>query len=288
MRLVRTIAIVSVAFIVMAGFVGCSSKKETPRAGGTSSPSVSPITGSSGNPTPGGSASPSSGATSGGAKKSSSTGGGVAPPPGSKAFVARPAGLYTFTTSGSTQISGPIKRAYKFPARTTLSVSGPSGGVQRAVRDLRDSDGNGRMTETRVRSASDGLHLEYLKNTSRFAGITDVREFTPKPPPLILRTGAPNGDHLSFTMSGSDVTVVTTVDVLRREAVSIGGKTIQAIVIKITTDFSGDVSGHGEATNWLRPTDGLLLREDDYSEVQSGFAHVTSNYQAKLDSLTPA
>lgn len=172
--------------------------------------------------------------------------------------------------------------------QTILSVAGPSGGVQRAVRDLRDSDGNGRITETRVRGASDGLHLEYLKNTSKFAGITDVREFTPNPPPLILGTGAPAGDHLSFTMSGSDVTVVTTVDVLPRQSISIGGKTIQAIVIKIHTEFSGDVTGSGDATNWLRPTDGLLLRETDSSDVQSGFAHVTSNYDAKLDSLTPA
>jgi hypothetical protein len=153
---------------------------------------------------------------------------------------------------------------------------------------MRDSKGNGSVTEMRVRIASDGVHLTYLKNTSTFGGITDERQFTPNPAPLILRTGAPNGDRLTFTLEGSDVRVETTVDVLRRESITIGGKAVQSIVIRIASRFSGDVNGTSTATNWLRPSDSLLLREESQSDVTAGFTRVRTNYNAKLDSLTPA
>ena len=284
----RVLLVLGCAMVV--ALAACSSKKETPGAQGTSSPTSSVGTGSvPPGASPGASVPATRAATPGGGTQATpGSGGAVKPPPGSKPFVARPAGTYSFATSGQTKISGAVDRTYNLPPRTTLAVRAASGSVQRAVRDMRDRNGNGSMTETRVRAASDGLHLEYLKNTSKFAGVTDVREFTPNPAPLILRTGAPNGDRLSFTLEGSDVRVATTVDVLRRESISIGGRSIQAIVIRIVSQFSGDVNGTSDATNWLRPTDGLLLREVSRSDVRAGFTRVQTNYTAKLETLTPA
>jgi hypothetical protein len=287
MRIMMGRAAAVVFFVTVLLLGACSSNKEGPRAGGTSSPTASSPGATTGaSVPPGASAKPTSTTTTGAAPTTGT--GAVAPPSGAKLFVPRPAGTYTFATSGQTQISGAIKRTYQVPPRTTLAIGASSGGVQRSVRDMRDSDGNGRVTEMRVRTASDGLHLVYLKNTSRFAGVTDVREFTPSPAPLILRTGAPNGDRLSFTLEGSDVRVTTTVEVLRREAISIGGGSIQAVVIKIHSQFSGDVNGTDDATNWLRPSDGLLLREDSRSDVYAGFTRVRTDYSAKLERLTPS
>jgi hypothetical protein len=282
----RTVAAIVTASLLV--LVGCSSKKEPPGATGTTSPTASTPGGTTAaSPTTGASGQPGAGSTTGGG--TATTGPGVAtPPPGAKPFVARPAGTYTFETSGQTQLSGAIKRTYQMPPRTTLAVGAASGGVQRSVRDMRDGNGNGRVTETRVRSSSDGLHLVYLKNTTRFAGITDVREFTPNPPPLILRTGAPNGDRLTFTMEGSDVEVTTTVEVLRRESISIGGTSLTAVVIRIVSRFSGSVSGTDTAINWIRPSDGLLLREEDHADLQAGFTRVRTDYKAKLERLTPS
>jgi hypothetical protein len=279
---------ISIGLAIVVALVSCSSKRGTP--GASSSPGATPPTsGSVPSPTASGSLVPTASGAPGAATPTAGSGGGVAtPPPGSKPFVARPAGTYTFATSGQTQISGAIKRTYQLPPTTSLSVGAPADGVQRSVRDMRDSQGNGGVTEMRVRTAPDGLHLVYLKNTSTFAGVTDVREFTPNPAPLILRTGAPAGDRLTFTLEGSDVRVSTTVDVLRRESVTISGKSVQTVVIRIVSSFSGDVNGTSTAINWLRPSDGLLLQEDSRSDIQAGFTRVRTNYTAKLEKLAPS
>ena len=144
------------------------------------------------------------------------------------------------------------------------------------------------MTETIVRSEADGIHLTYLKTTTSLgSGFTDERTFQPNPPPLILRTGAPNGDHLEFTIQDR-VTARTAVDVLRRETITIGGTALQAIVIRIHTEFSGDVNGTDDATNWIRPADGLLLKEMDDSSAQSSLVRVEAHYTATLEKLTPS
>lgn len=281
----RSTFFVLLALALVVALTGCSGKKAEPKAAGSPSPSLQTPS----SPTPGATSS-SPGKSSGGSASTPAPGGQTTtgPAPGAKPFVPRPAGVYSYATSGQTQLTGAIKRTYGMPPTTTLTVDPGSGGAQRSVRDFRDEDGNGRVTEMRIRSAANGFYLEYLRNTTKIAGVTDVRTFQPNPPPLILRAGAPNGDHLTFTIEGSGVTAMSEVDVLRRETITIGGKSLQAIVIRIHTTFSGDVEGEETATNWLRPSDGLLLRDQSNATVDAGFTTVKTNYLATLKNLTPA
>jgi len=275
---------VFVPLLALLMALGACGGEKSPGAGGaptTPGSTVAPTVAPSGK-----SSTPAGAKKGGGTKTVEKSSPGAAP--GAKPYVARPAGTYSYATTGQTKLSGAIRHTYTMPPVTTLAVDPASGNTQHSVRDLRDSDGNGRVTEMVAQSLTDGLHLTFLKNTSHFAGVTDERTFQPSPPPLILRAAAPNGDHLSFTMEGSGITVATEIDVLRRESISIGGTAIQAIVITIKTTFSGDVQGTDTATNWIRPSDGLLLREDDASSVSAGITTVDSNYSATLQSLTPA
>jgi len=224
-----------------------------------------------------------------GGRTGAGTTGSTAPAAGAKPFVTRPPGTYSFDTSGQMQVSSTfVNHTYAMPPTTTLEIDPASGSSQRTVRDMRDSKGNGRVTEMRLGFAADGLHIEFLKNTTFVAGVKDERTFLPNPPPLVLRTGAPDGDHIHFTIQGSGVTATTDVYVLRREAVTVGDSSVSSIVVRLHTTFSGDVQGQDTATNWLRPTDGLLLREDDSSDATSGSTRVRTNYTATLMSLTPS
>ncbi len=224
-----------------------------------------------------------------GATTGAGTTGSTRPAVGVKPFVPRPPGTYSFDTSGQMQVSGSfVNHTYPMPPTTTLEIDPASGSSQRTVRDMRDSKGNGRVAEMRLGFAADGLHLEFLKNTTFVAGVKDERIFLPSPPPLVLRTGAPDGDHVHFTLQGSGVTATTDVSVLRHEALTVGGSSVSSIVIRLHTTFSGDVQGEDTATNWFRPTDGLLLREEDSSDATSGSSRVRTNYTATLKSLTPS
>lgn len=202
--------------------------------------------------------------------------------------VPRPPGTYRYDTEGTTKISGPVGGTIRIPPETTLRVDPASGYRQRSVRDLRDKDGNGRVTDTRLRYTPEGIRLTYLKIASTVAGIRDERTFQPSPQPFVLRTGTRPGDRTAFTLEGSGITSRTTIDVLRRETLTIGGSRIAALVIRIHTTFSGDYEGEDTAHNWIRPSDGLLLKEDDVSDVRSGTLRARTEYTAVLKSTRPS
>jgi hypothetical protein len=287
MTIRRPLAPAFAGLILLAGVAACSDAKPEARSPLMPSPSSStPAAGGTGTVPPGSTSSPGASAPARGTAPGSTSA--PAPAPGAKPFVPRPPGTYSYATSGQTRLSGAIRRTYEMPPRTTLAIDPASGGAQRSLRDMRDGDGSGRLTETVFRISSDGLHLAFLKNTTTLAGVKDERVFVPNPPPLVIRTGAPAGDRVSFTIQGSGITATTDVEVLRRESITIGGAAIQAVVVRLHTTFSGDVEGEETATNWLRPADGLLLREDVSSNVAAGFTQVRTNYTATLERPTPA
>jgi hypothetical protein len=173
--------------IVLVTLGACSGGTHGARAreGSSSSPSSSPSTqapASTGR-TPGSSPRVSTPGATTGVGTSGSTGS-VA---GVKPFATRPPGTYSFDTSGQMQVSSTfVNHTYPMPSTTTLEIDPASGSSQRTLRDMRDSKGNGRVTEMRLGFAADGLHLEFLKNTTFVAGAKDERLFLPSPPPLVL------------------------------------------------------------------------------------------------------
>lgn len=197
-----------------------------------------------------------------------------------------PAGTYEYDTDGEMTLSGGQPR--KMPRVTTLAVAGPSGNEQRSVRDLRDSEGIGQVTETRLRYLPDGIHLSYVKVTFNFpGGLSDVREFNVSPPELLAPTGGGPGFKRSFTMKGSGTTATVSIQALRWEIVKIGNSSIRSVVVKTAIEFSGAIQGRQDSTTWFWPKHLLALREEVRGNVQNGPIRARSEYVAVLRSPTP-
>src|SRR5207237_1671421 len=131
-----------------------------PRTGGTTTPSPSAASGSKGGSSP---------AASG----------------GSNAAPAKPRqpGTYTYDTSGQTTYGGGFSS--QMPSQTSLKADPPSGVVQRSVRDLRDSQGNGSVTETWLEFRTDGVYLGRVRNTFTFGPASDVSDAGPEKAALV-------------------------------------------------------------------------------------------------------
>lgn len=209
------------------------------------------------------------------------------PPAGAQPAAPPAPGTYRYDTSGSSTFGG---SSQPFPAVTSLRVDPAQGPRQHSVRDLRDPSGNGSYSDTWLQYQPQGVLLEELKITTVVGGggFTDVRDFKPNPPALVAPTGAKPGDHVDFDVSGSGIQAHVHVDVLRHEPVVIGGQSLDTLVARVTTTFSGDVSGTSTADGWLSPQYRLTVKEHSVSDISSRFGKAHSDYTAVMQRVTPS
>lgn len=190
---------------------------------------------------------------------------------------------YDYATDGTVTVSGGTR---DMPSTTTLTAARADGVEQTTVRDLRDGDGNGTVTETKLFYRSDGVRLAYVKVMSSFSGgLTDVREFKLDPPEMLAPAGVRPGYTHSFKMSGSGTEADVTIEVLERSRISIDGRSLVAFVTRVTIVFSGAIEGHQVSTNWFWSRNFLPLKEKVNQDVQNGPIRVRSNYTAVLRSI---
>jgi hypothetical protein len=194
-----------------------------------------------------------------------------------------PAGTLSYDTDGTQSVSGNQRR---MPRTTTLTARAPRGDEQTQIRDLRDSDGNGTVVETRLLYRPDGVYITYVKITATFSGgFTDVRELRPPKPALIAPTGAKPGATASFSMEGSGTRADVDVAAKRFEDVTIGDSTVRALVVDTKIVFSGAIEGRQTSTSWFWGKHVLSVREAVATDVSNGPIRVQSQYQAVLTRL---
>ena len=251
--------------------------KKTQAGGGSKKKSGSATNGT--NESSGGASQPAGG----GGSDTTTGGGGDAGQPQAPAIAPVPQGEHAYATEGQRTING---NTSDLPKTTTLTADAPAEGVQRQARDLRDSDGNGTLTETDLHYRSDGVYLSYVKVTSRFqGGLTDVREFRLPRPVLIGPRGGGPGFTQSFTMEGSGTTAKVTIEAHRWENVAVAGRQVRALLVQTDIRFSGSLEGYQRSTSWFWPKHLIALKEQVQTDVRNGPIRLQSNYQAQLKQL---
>lgn len=197
--------------------------------------------------------------------------------------AAIPAGTYDYATEGERTVSG---NREQMPSTTTLTAETPANEEQRQIRDLRDVDGNGTITESRLLYRSEGVFLTYVKVTSKFpGGLTDVREFRLPRPELIAPRGGGPGFERSFSMKGSGTRADVTLKAVRYEKVSAGGEDVKALVVTTRIVFSGALEGEQVSVAWFWPKHVMVLKEQVETDVRNGPIRLRSDYEATLKDL---
>jgi hypothetical protein len=293
----RTLLVVTVAgVLVFAGCGGGGSKNATGQSasassvvGETTTTTAAPAAAPAGSAGAGGPVTTARRSTATTAKPAAAGAGsaGAAPQaaPGAAA-TPLPAGTYRYDTTGSSQSSGGANRP--MPAVTTLKADPATGVSQHSVRDLRDQNGVGQAVDTVLQFQPDGVHIESLKITTNLGGgATDVRDLRANPPALIAKTGGGVGDRYEFTMTGSGMTLHGVVTVQRPERITIGGQSVNTVVVQLDVDFSGSVTGTQKSTAWVDPTHLLNVKEQVVSDAKAGVLTTHSEYTATLQRLQP-
>ena len=198
----------------------------------------------------------------------------------------REPGTYRYNTTGSTTYGGGFTQ--QMPSQTTLTVDPSTGEQQRSARDLRDSQGNGSLTETWLQFKDGDVYLARVRTTTTYGPVTDGRDFRPSHPELVGKAGAGPGFHTAFTMSSSGSSAHVAIDVLREERVTIGGRSVDTYLVRTTTTFSGDLSGKNTSDTWYTLDRLFPVKEHVVLDAQSSSGSIHSEYRAQLTSLAPS
>jgi len=174
------------------------------------------------------------------------------------------------------------------PSETTLTADPQSGAHQRSVRDLRDAQGNGSVTETWLEFRDGDVYLDRVRSTTTYGPVTDVRDFRPSRPELVGKAGAGPGFHTEFTMTSSGSSAHVSIDVVREERVTVGGRSVDTLLVRTDTTFSGDLSGESTSDTWYTLDRLLPVKERVVIDAQTSSGSFHSEYRAELKQLAPA
>jgi hypothetical protein len=198
-------------------------------------------------------------------------------------------GTYRYDTSGVSTFG---LTSVPYPAVTTLAVSAPSGSHQHWTRDLRDPDGSGPISEFALDFRPDGVYLEDLTLTNSFQGMVNAQNLRPASPQLLVPAGAGPGAHSEFDLQGGNGGLAhVTVDVTGREAVTIGGQSVDTLVVRTKIVLpAGQVSGQVEFTGWFVPSVRIWAKESFVADASAagGLFTFHSRYDATAQALAPS
>lgn len=173
------------------------------------------------------------------------------------------------------------------PELTTLEVRPPEGRAQRSVRDLRDSDGEGSVTESTLEYADDGVYLTSVEARGRFAGVSMSRTLRPEDGRTRVAAAEPRpGDSGSYTLTGSGLRVRISYRWVGFETLTIAGEPVRTLRLDSTTTLSGDFSGRATGETWFTDR-GIPAKEHIEGRQDLPVGELRSELTATLRSLSP-
>lgn len=194
------------------------------------------------------------------------------------ASKATPAGSYTYDTSG-TITYGAIQQDAS--GSSTLQVTAVKDGVQTSTLHADRAD-----TDQTVLVRDAGSYLAELHLATPLFDKT----FRPSPAGLLLPDPATVGKAWSWSATSTDgtSTVKTQHKVVRTETLTIGGKSVQTVVLQSVIAISGDVTYTADVTTWVVPTLRLPVKDHTVGNGTFNGTKVTSDTTSVMRSTVPA
>jgi hypothetical protein len=197
-------------------------------------------------------------------------------------------GVYVYSTTGSESVDALGGASHDYPSETTITVVRTGCGVVLRWVALAE-----RSEEWDLCPGGDGgLESSYYESYHRFFGQDDRRRYECGVS-TILPAGVAAGDRWARSCSSGDRTEVTSTQVVGTEAMTIGGRTVDAVHLRLAAELSAEdgTSGTTQTEVWLDGATGLPLRHVLQGTTTSpqviGDVHFQERYELVLTSLDP-
>ncbi|MBV8982717.1 MAG: hypothetical protein JO086_17600 [Acidimicrobiia bacterium] len=225
-------------------------------------------------------------ATTAAAKVNGQSASNYTPPAGATPAKPAPPGTYHYDTSGSsslgTQTSSP-------PPVTPFVVDPPNGTQQHSFRDERDASGKGSTTDTWFDFKPAGVYLDEIKVVSSSPFGPQTIDFKANPPALAAPTGVKPGQSVEFDLSDPNfgANIHVHIDFVRTETITIGGQSVDTMVIHQVGTLSGKVTGTQTSDSWVSPQYDLFVKDHTVADISAYGIKAHSDITSTLQKLTP-
>jgi hypothetical protein len=157
---------------------------------------------------------------------------------------------------GSEQLSrGPVDIDRALPALAPMLVRRVDGGYET---DLRYSDSHTELSRYDVRPR--GAFVTFARTVVKTPVTTTTRDREWTPNLLRLPVRPKVGETWGGPFTAGDLQLQIENEVLRKEAVDVGGRPVDAFVIESRQEISGEYTGRRTETFWYAPARGLVVR----------------------------
>jgi hypothetical protein len=191
-------------------------------------------------------------------------------------------GVYEYDVTGSEQLArGPVSIDRGLPAIAPMLVRRVGSGYET---DLRYSDGHTELSRYDVRAT--GAYVTFARTVVRTSLTTTTRDRQWTPPLLRLPTRPEVGEAWGGPFTAGDLRLQIENEVLRREAVDVGGRPVDAFVIESRQEITGEYTGRRTETFWYDPPSGMVVRYAIESSLD-GPTDFDITAEQTLRSLTP-
>jgi len=200
--------------------------------------------------------------------------------------VVRPAtGVYLYTTTGFDSVDALTGARHNFPATTTVTISAAGCGV-----DVRWNTVRERWDEWQWCPQGRGIETVAYRSFHQFFGVSSGTSYQCAGDALPI-DAHPGSTWTMVCRQGNSDTSRFVGHVIGRQPVKVGTTSVNALRIRYDIAVSGVSAGTKFIDRWIRPDDGLVLREDSGTDtVQStalGKVHYRERYTIVLQSLVP-
>ena len=196
-----------------------------------------------------------------------------------------PSGVYVYATSGSEFVSALGGRRHRYQARSTITVTPASCGL-----DLRWDVLETRFDTSTVCADGDGLRLARWSEQHEFFGRTDRTDWRCEGTAWLPQDLSTDSDS-RYRCRSKDSTQNGTSTVVGEETVQVGATPVRAVRIRTEAREAGGARGPLVVERWLEPETGLPLRVAYRVRTSNpsliGDVTFEEHYALRLLSLTP-
>ena len=202
---------------------------------------------------------------------------------GSSAYFPAP-GVYTYRQSGFEEFCD-ASRCEKEDLPSAQEVktthTARSGNEVVVVTEARTSDS--RMTRVTTRHTPERALITNVRVKFNYEGFNFDNSYQPEPPVesarFPVRAGASWSGSWKDTTSGD-----YTIEIGSKEAISVGGRSVQAWPLRTITMFEGEFDGRADVTVWVDPATSAIVKTAGELDVQSVFGRYHTEFTATLRS----
>ena len=196
-------------------------------------------------------------------------------------------GVYAYATTGFEETDALGGARHDYPAETTITVSTRECGRSVVWRPLAE-----RTDERLICPGPKGGEVRRFASAHEFFGQTDQRTLTCPEGSLALPDDPTPGARFSLRCRDERTDAQSEGSVVGNEPVDVGGSVVQARRLKVETKVTGDSQATSIVELWLRPSDGLILRQrsqiDGTTSGPGGPIRYTERVDLRLRSIEPA